>query len=129
MFLFFYLAFKDVDFQSVFQILSQLSFSWVAVFLFAFFLSHFLRALRWKKMLDSTNPNTSILNLFGATMIGYGLNSIIPRLGELYRGFFAGKWENISRSAVLGTIIVERVIDILALGISVLISVLIYNGD
>ena len=129
MVLFLYFAFKDVDFNIVFNILSQLSISWFILFLFVFFISHFLRALRWKKMLDSTNPNTSILNLFGATMIGYGLNSIIPRLGELYRGFFAGKWENISRSAVLGTIIVERVIDILALGISVLISVLIYNGD
>ncbi|MBU0473156.1 MAG: flippase-like domain-containing protein [Bacteroidetes bacterium] len=129
MILFLYLAFKDVDFQTVIKILSQLSISWFALFIFVFFLSHFLRAVRWKIMLNSTKPNTSVLNLFGATMIGYGLNSIIPRLGELYRGFFAGKWENISRSVVLGTIIVERVIDILALGISVLISVLIYEGD
>jgi hypothetical protein len=80
-------------------------------------------------MIESTKPNISLLNLFGATMIGYGVNSVIPRLGELYRGFFAGKWENISRSVVLGTIVVERIIDILALGISVLISVIIYKGD
>ncbi len=80
-------------------------------------------------MLNSTKTDTSLLNLFGATMIGYGLNSVIPRLGELYRGFFAGKWEDISRSVVLGTIVVERIIDILALGISVLVSVLVYKGD
>ncbi len=129
MFLFLYLAFNKVDFNVVISIISELSIAWFIIFLGSFFFSHFLRALRWKLILKSTNPNTSVLNLFGATMIGYGLNSVIPRLGELYRGFFAGKWENISRSSVLGTIIVERVIDILALGISVLVSVLIYNGD
>ncbi|MDA3860331.1 MAG: lysylphosphatidylglycerol synthase transmembrane domain-containing protein [Melioribacteraceae bacterium] len=129
MILFLYLAFHKVDFQKVFQIISKLSISWFVVFILSFFLSHFFRALRWKVMLNSTKQNSSVLNLFGATMIGYGLNSVIPRLGELYRGFFAGKWENISRSVVLGTIVVERVIDILALGISVLITVLIYQGD
>jgi len=129
MIVFLYLAFNKVDFAKVIKIISELSIGWFVIFILAFFLSHFLRALRWKVMLNSTKPNTSLLNLFGATMIGYGLNSVIPRLGELYRGFFAGKWENISRSVVLGTIVVERVIDILALGISVLISVLVYQGN
>ncbi len=126
---FLYLAFKGVDFNQVFSILSQLSIGWFILFILSFFASHFFRALRWKVILKSTKPEASILNLFGATMIGYGVNSVIPRLGELYRGFFAGKWENISRSVVLGTIIVERIIDILVLGISVLVSVLIYQGD
>ena len=129
MFVFLYLAFRNVHFDSVFKILSNLSIKWFFLFLLSFFLSHFLRAARWKVMLKSAKSNTSVLNLFGATMIGYGLNSVIPRLGELYRGFFAGKWEGVSRTSVLGSIVVERVIDILALGFSVLISVIIYEGD
>jgi len=126
---FLYLAFKGVDFNQVLSILEQLSIGWFILFIIAFLTSHFLRALRWKIILKSTKPKASILNLFGATMIGYGVNSVIPRLGELYRGLFAGKWENISRSVVLGTIVVERILDILVLGISVLVSVLIYQGD
>lgn len=126
---FLYLAFKDVNFSQVLSILSHLSIGWFILFVLVFFTSHLLRALRWKVILKSTKPEASILNLFGATMIGYGVNSIIPRLGELYRGFFAGKWENISRSVVFGTIIVERIIDIIVLGISVLVSVLIYPGN
>ncbi len=50
-------------------------------------------------------------------------------LGELYRGLFLGRWENISRSSMVGTIVLERVIDIIVLGFSVLISVAIYSGD
>ena len=126
---FLYLAFKGVDFNQVLSILSKLSIGWFGLFIISFFTSHFIRALRWKVIIKSTKPDASILNLFGATMIGYGVNSVIPRLGELYRGFFAGKWESISRPVVLGTIVVERIIDILALGISVLVSVLIYQGD
>lgn len=127
--IFLYLAFKGVDFNQVLSILSNLSFVWFILFVLSFFTSHIFRALRWKVILKSTKPDASILNLLGATMIGYGVNSVIPRLGEFYRGFFAGKWENISRSVVLGTIIVERIIDIIVLGISVLVSVLIYKGD
>jgi uncharacterized protein (TIRG00374 family) len=105
------------------------SFLWFIIFILSFFISHIIRALRWKVMLNSTKPDTSILYLLGAIMIGYGVNSFVPRLGEFYRGMFAGKWENISRSSVLGSIVVERVIDILILGVSVLVSVIIYPGD
>jgi uncharacterized protein (TIRG00374 family) len=62
-------------------------------------------------------------------MVGYGVNCVVPRLGEIYRGLFLGKWEDISRSSMVGTIILERVIDILVLGFSVLLSVAIYSGD
>ncbi len=126
---FLFLAFKGVDFNQVLLILSQLSIGWFILFVLSFFTSHLIRALRWKVILKATKPEASVLNLFGATMIGYGVNSVIPRLGEIYRGFFAGKWENISRSVVLGTIVVERIIDVLVLGIAVLVSVLIYQGD
>lgn len=80
-------------------------------------------------MASSVKKDVSVLNTFGATMIGYGVNCVVPRLGELYRGFFLAKWEGISRTSMLGTIVVERIIDILALGFSVLLSVMIYSGD
>jgi hypothetical protein len=80
-------------------------------------------------MINSSKPHASLVNLFAAIMIGYGVNLVVPRLGELYRSFFAGRWEGLSRTAMLGTVIVERVIDIIVLGLSVLVSALIYSGD
>ena len=80
-------------------------------------------------MISSSKPNASIINLFAAIMIGYGVNLVVPRLGELYRSFFGGRWEGLSRTSMLGTVIVERVIDIIVLGISVLVSVMLYSGD
>lgn len=126
---FLYLTFKDVNLHEALSIIADSSLLWLIVFIFSFYISHIFRAVRWKVMLSSTKQDTSLLYLLGATMIGYGVNSFVPRLGEFYRGMFAGKWENISRPSMLGSIVVERVIDILILGVSVLVSVIIYPGN
>ena len=124
-----YFAFKDVDFTTNFQWFLKTSIPYLLLFVFSFFISHYIRAVRWKYIISTIKPNASVSNLLGATMIGYGVNCLVPRLGEVYRALFLGKWEGISRTSMFGTVIVERIIDIIALGISVLISVLIYNGD
>ena len=126
---FLYLAIYNVNFDESLSLLSTISIFWFIPYLIFFLLSHWIRALRWKVILLSVKKDTSLLHLFSATMIGYGVNFAVPRLGELYRAFFAGKWENLSRSSVLGTIIIERVIDVLILGLSVLVSVQIFAGD
>jgi uncharacterized protein (TIRG00374 family) len=92
-------------------------------------LSHFIRALRWKLMISQVKNDASLINLFGAVMIGYGVNCVIPRLGEVYRGFFLGKWEGVSRTAMLGTVIVERIIDISAFAFASLLSVYLFPGN
>jgi len=128
-FIFLFLAFHNVDFADLVKKLSSASIKWMLVFIALFILSHLARAIRWKYIINSVKPNISLLNAFAAVMVGYGINCAVPRLGEVYRSLFLGKWESISRSSLLGTVIVERVIDILALAFSVIISVLIFPGD
>ena len=89
---FLYFTFKGVNLQEAIDMITGGSFLWFIIFILSFFISHIVRALRWKVMLNSTKPDTSILYLLGAIMIGYGVNSFVPRLGEFYRGMFAGKW-------------------------------------
>ena len=50
-------------------------------------------------------------------------------MGELYRGLFLGRWENISRTTVIGTIVIERIVDVSAFAFAALISVYIYSGN
>jgi hypothetical protein len=68
-------------------------------------------------------------NLFGALMIGYGVNCVTPKLGEVTRAIMIGRYENLSRSSMFGTVIVERVIDIISMGLAVLISAFIWGGN
>lgn len=126
---FLYIAFRGVRARDVIADISHASWLWVLVLAVSLTVSHFLRALRWKVILKSVKADTSILNLFGSLMVGYGVNNVIPRLGELSRPILLGKWEGISRTSLIGTVIVERVIDSAALAVAVLISVFIYEGN
>ena len=127
--LFLYFAFKNIDLKQTFELIFNSSIPAILFYIVIFFLSHLARAARWKYMLTPVKKNCSITHLFGAVMVGYGVSCLIPRLGELYRGLFLGKWENISRSTVIGTIVVERIIDIALFGIAALISVSLYSGN
>lgn len=80
-------------------------------------------------MLKPVKKDLSDLNLFGSVIVGYGVSCVIPRLGELYRALFFGKWEGISRTTVIGTIILERIIDIIGFAIAAVLSILIFSGN
>jgi uncharacterized protein (TIRG00374 family) len=123
---FLYVAFYDVNFGDVLQIISHASVLWILIFILANLAGHYVRTLRWKVILNSVKPDAKMKNLFGALMIGYGVNCVTPKLGEIARAVLIGKWENLSRSSMFGTVILERVIDVLSLGFAVIISSMIW---
>ncbi len=125
--LFLYIAFKGVDIDEVFRIASESSIMWMIIFIIVQMFAHYIRALRWKVILNSVKPEASIKNLFGALMVGYGVNCVVPRLGEVTRAVLVGKWENLSGSSMFGTIILERVIDVIFLGLAVVVAILMYS--
>ncbi len=126
---FLYIAFLNVNFSQVIEYISHASIGWILILICVMLLSHYLRALRWKIILRSVKKDTSIKYLFGALMVGYGVNAVVPRLGEVSRAVLLGKWEGVSKSSMFGTVIVERVIDVIFLAISVIISALIWSGS
>ena len=127
--LFLYLAFQDVNLNDVMALVSQASVVWMVIFAISVMLGHYVRTIRWKVILYSVKPDAKMINLYGALMIGYGVNCVTPKLGEVTRAIMIGKYENLSRSSMFGTVIVERVIDIIALGSAVLISAFIWSSS
>jgi len=124
---FLYIAFQNVNFPDVLDIVSDASIFWISVFIVVNLFSHYIRAIRWKIILRSAKNDTSIKNLFGAIMVGYGVNCVVPRLGEVSRAVLVGKWEGLSRSQMMGAVIVERVIDIIFLVIAIIVSALLWT--
>jgi glycosyltransferase 2 family protein len=127
--IFLYIAFYNVNLSEVFSYVGRASIPWTILFILLFFFSHFIRAVRWKYLLASVSSSIKVRHLFGALMVGYGVNCVVPRLGEVSRAVLAGKWEGLSRSTLLGTVILERLIDIIFLGLSVIISVWLWSED
>jgi len=79
------------------------------------FLSHFIRALRWRLLIQSLGYNPSRINAFFAVMIGYLTNQAVPRLGELVKCTMLARYEKIPADKLIGTIILERIIDSITL--------------
>ncbi len=127
--LFLFFAFRNIDLKASFAYILNSSIPAIFLYILVYLASHIARALRWKYMFKSIKPDVSFFHLFGSVMVGYGVSCVIPRLGELYRGLFLGRWEGISRSTVIGTIVVERIIDVAAFLIAALIGIYIYSGD
>lgn len=127
--IFLYAAFYNVSISDVFEVVSRASLFWVGILIISLIIAHYLRAFRWKIILHSVKPHTQMKYLFGSLMVGYAVNCVVPRLGEVARAVLIGRWENLSRSSMFGAIILERVIDVLFLCIAIFISALIWSED
>lgn len=77
--------------------------------------SHWLRAYRWKLLIQSLQYHPSLLNTFFAVMIGYLANLAVPRLGEVLKCTLLAKYEKVPADKLIGTIVVERAFDVLCL--------------
>lgn len=121
-------TFRGVNFLEVLSYLKEADIFYLFVFIVIVYVGVFFRALRWKYILESIKPDIKVSNLINAVIIGYGLNVVLPRFGELFRGVFLAKRENISRGLAIGTIFIERIIDLFFLLISVFLSLMVLPG-
>jgi uncharacterized protein (TIRG00374 family) len=85
-------------------------------------LSHYLRALRWRLIMEPLGYQPGIVNTFLAVLIGYLANLAIPRLGEVLKCTLLSKYENVPADKIVGTIVAERAFDVLCLGLVFLLA-------
>ncbi len=120
---FVYLAFVNVNFNEVLDALKRANYLWLLPAVLAMVLSHFLRAVRWHYIFEPIKP-IKLGPLFSALMIGYAANNIFPlRMGEFLRAYAIAKSQKISKTSSFATIIVDRLLDILALLVLMAVSV------
>lgn len=88
-------------------------------------LSHWVRALRWRLLIEPLGYTPSKANTFYAVMIGYLANQAVPRLGEVLKCSTLARYEKAPLDKLFGTVILERLIDTLCLGIIFLFTLAI----
>jgi len=92
-------------------------------------IGHFLRTLRWELFI-SVYEKPDRKRLLSALSLGYTVNFIVPyKLGDVVRGFYAGRRMKNGKALGLSTVIVDRYLDILAVGIIFCVLSLIQRGD
>jgi glycosyltransferase 2 family protein len=127
--LFMYLAFRGKDMGQLWASVSGVPLIWFVVLTIGGLVSHLLRAWRWQYLLYPIKPDVSLRNSFSAVMIGYLVNNVLPRVGEFVRPVAIGKLEHISRSAAFGTVILERIIDMITFVLVLLLVLLFYSAS
>ncbi len=110
-----YYTVKDIDFAKLWDYIINANYWWVILSMPVMVLSHWVRAYRWRTMLQPVKKNTKVWDLFSAVMSGYAINNVIPRGGEFVRPYIIARREKISFTSTFATIVVERFLDVLIL--------------
>ncbi|HOZ73860.1 MAG TPA: lysylphosphatidylglycerol synthase transmembrane domain-containing protein [Flavobacterium sp.] len=91
------------------------NYSYIVLGIFIAFLGNASRAYRWKFMLEHLGYKTSFYNNFMAVNICYLLNLSVPKSGEISRAVILKKYENVPFDKGFGTIVAERIVDMIVL--------------
>ena len=115
---FVWLSLKDMDHQKWEQLKAALHRAnyWLLVpVLLLLLASHWLRALRWRQLIEPLGYKPSKLNTFLGVMIGYFVNLGAPRLGEVVKCTILARYEKVPVDKLVGTIVAERAFDVVCL--------------
>lgn len=105
--------------QKIVSDFGRVNYFWIAVVVFTFILSNWSRAVRWKMLIEPLGYNISAANAFWAVNLGYFANLGLPRMGEVVRAATVSKYEKVPIEKLMGTIVVDRILDVLCLGVVV----------
>jgi uncharacterized protein (TIRG00374 family) len=104
-------AVRGVNLEAAGAALRQADWRWVAVMLACICTDVTCRAIRWRALVRPIKDVPTV-RMIAYYLIGILANNILPaRLGELVRSHYLGDREHVSRTSVLGTVVVERVVD------------------
>lgn len=116
------------DRKEIINALQNANLFWVFLSLFLGFLSHLFRAFRWSLLLNPLGYKPKMANNIFSIFIAYLVNLAIPRAGEVARATAISKYEAIPFEKSFGTIVTERVVDVILL-LAIIIIALFYQYD
>jgi len=122
----FWLVYRDQDFTHIFKVLkNDVNYWWVALSMLLGLLSHISRTLRWKIALEPLGEKPKTSNTFITIMAAYFMNLLLPRMGEFVRCGLLSKYEKIPFSKLFGTVITERIVDVIMLFVLLLLTAIV----
>lgn len=101
---------------------------WVLLIVSAFLLSNVVRAHRWLLLIRTMGVEGRMINAFFTIMVSYFANMGLPRIGEVVRAGLFARYEQIGPEKVMGTIVVDRILDLLSLLFAILLTILLQGN-
>lgn len=110
---------SDLHWADIYKTAQTANYQWIIISIVIALISHLFRALRWEQLLEAMDYQPGTTRTLSAVMIGYFANFIVPRMGEVSRCGSLQKTANIPFEKSFGTVITERIVDVLGLAVLV----------
>ena len=111
-----YWVYRDFDFAHAGATLAHgLRWDWMALSLLFGVLSHVVRGYRWRQMLEPLDVSPRTGHCVDAIYVSYAASLVIPRIGEVSRCGLLSRYDGVSFSKSLGTVVTERLVDTLSI--------------
>ena len=123
-----YFLFRNQDPAALIEKISEVEIGWVFLSIICGGWAYINRGMRWIVLIDALGYKSSKLNSISSVSVGYFTNLFIPRAGEITRCTSLNRVDKIPVDKLFGTILVERVIDLVFL-ISLFLLTLILKLD
>jgi uncharacterized protein (TIRG00374 family) len=120
-----YWAYKGVSIQDIVGQILNTHWIWIVAALLIEYVSVIFRGIRWNQLLKPLGYKANTWNAIHSVAFGYCMNDLVPRSGEVARCTLLFKSDKIPVSTLVGTVIVERVIDMVMFGLLLLWGILL----
>ncbi|GHT10435.1 hypothetical protein AGMMS4956_01770 [Bacteroidia bacterium] len=108
-------SFKDIQWMALWQGICSAHYGWLAASVGFGIAAYFVRAHRWKLLIQPLGYSPSLKNIYNAVIVGYLANLAFPRLGEVARCASLTKSNGVPFEKLVGTVVVERVFDFICM--------------
>ena len=111
-----YWMYRDFDFQQLEHVmLNEMDWTWMLLSLPFGALAEILRGLRWRQILESADEHPRRMTIINSIFLSYAASLVVPRVGEFLRCGVLKRYDSVSFTKALGTVVSERAVDILVM--------------
>ena len=115
--------YRNLEFSEIRYALASLKYEWIILSGILGLTSHYIRALRWNLLIEPLSHKPGITNTYLAVLVLYLFNILIPRGGEFVRCTVINRYEKISFTRLLGTVVSERFSDLITFFLIVVVLI------
>lgn len=124
----FWLLYRDIEFSSLKEQILSSNWFWILLSLGIAWVGYWIRGWRWSLLIqEGEGKKVSPNRAYHAVMVGYLVNMLVPRAGEVARCGVLSRSNQISLGHLLGTVILERSVDLLFLFSTIFLAFLLEN--
>ena len=120
-----WLLYKDIDMDELWRLAKSANFYIITFSLLFGLAGNIFRALRWELTIQSVGFYPKRISLIYAVMGNYAVNFLLPRAGEVWRCGVVTKYDKVPFSTTFGTLIVDRLFDVVAMAFILLVTLLL----